>query len=799
MNRIQLPDSIGINEVRIYKDELANIPVRKCYFAPNSRYILDAISWKEGYVPVYSGPNCVYLISTKRDATSLPTEINIEISRDLDRFCELPSEIARRFVFAMLRRSAQSVNYYKSVGWQIFSLKTRFRYGHYAVNVDIRDEKECYAIYLDPTTLVLMPVTEVCADSLWTGRPLMKLVPPSYYDQIKEWRHSIYPSRVGYFAEIQKVQQDLAQIQSNDVIKVKAARTSRNLTEYPAFALRIIATLTEIEVLNLSVSSFRELHPLSSNRLKETKQWVAKLFPGDLLVVNDREIHIENRVTKFQKMSQYCRRNTQPTSQLWYRDVQLLFDSLGTKTDYSQRNGLRKYTPFDENSRNRPFDKIKPYVIMPGDLAQATLYEFLDYLENGYTKRQHTTSGDDSFEGMKDIFKVDFTPPDEDDIVFLDEGSLQEYEQAARTLLRRWAVSENKDKNRIVIVVIPEKFTIDDSHDPYIPLKRLFIEEGLPSQMLEIGHLRDLGNVSLGYGYLLWNFALDLYVKLGGKPWTLAQQINNVHCLIGMGFGSTPENSLYVGIANVFDENGQWLSFASEDKELTEEERESLRNLEHQVIGTSSYKLHQDLTSRIINDSLEVYSLSSNANVATKVVLHKNGKVYAPEALGFLQALSSKMLDGARKLSGARFALVSIIKDHNLRLYGPLYSELPLPMRNTVSRGAVQILDENTAVIATTGKNHMYYPGIGTPKPILLERYVPSEEVLKSTGFDIGQIYSIEEICEQVLALTQLHWGSIGNIRLPVTSEYAQRIANFVARSRVTADMLLKLKRLWWI
>jgi hypothetical protein len=762
--------------------------------------MLDAVSWEEGYVPIYSGPNCVYLMKTKRDAASLPSESNIEISEDLDTFGELPSEIARRFIFAVLCRSVEPKKLYKGLGWQIFSLNTRFKYGHYAVNIDIRDEKEYYSIYLDPTTFVLIPITEIRSDSLQVGRLLMKLVPSAYEDQIKEWGHSIYPSHAGYLVEIQRTNQNITTIQDNDLIKVEKTRAPKKLLEYPAFSLRIIANLGEIEALDPSKHNLRQLHPLSSNRLKETEQWTTRFFPDDLLVINDRKISIESRVTELEKMSQYRRGNNRTTSSLWYPDVQLLFDPLGTKTDYSQRTGLRKFSPFDENSRNQSFDRIKPYVIMPGDLdVQDELYQFLDYLKNGYAKRQNASSGDEDFEGIERVFKIDLISPNEDDIVILDAGSVQEYEHAAQTLLRQWVVSEDKDKNRMVIVVIPEKYSVDSSHDPYIPLKKLFIEEGLPSQMLEIRHLRNLENPAIGLGYLFWNFALDLYVKLGGKPWTLAQQINNVHCLIGMGFGSTPENSLYVGIANVFDENGQWLSFASEDKELTEEERESLKNLEHQVVGTSSYKLHQDLTHRIINDSLEVYSLSSRQNIATKVVLHKNGEIYAPEALGFLQALSSKILDGAKRLSEAKFALVSIIKNHELRLYGPPYPNLPWPMRNTVTRGSVRFLDENTAVVATTGKNRAYYPGIGTPKPILVERYVPSEEILKNTGFSLDQIYSIEEICEQVLALTQLHWGSVRNIRLPVTSEYAQRVAKFVARSQANADMLLKLKRLWWI
>lgn len=305
----------------------------------------------------------------------------------------------------------------------------------------------------------------------------------------------------------------------------------------------------------------------------------------------------------------------------------------------------------------------------------------------------------------------------------------------------------------------------------------------------------------MAYGHILWHFALSLYVKMGGKPWALARQINNVNCLIGIGFGKAKQekNSIYVGIANIFDSHGQWLSFTSEDKELNAEEVASLENREFGVATTSSYKLHKDLTYKIAKGSLSVYVQSSTSAIPTMVVLHKNGKMYEFEALGFLQALSEFVLDGGQKLSSTKFALVSIIKNHDLRVYGPDNINESLPIQNTVSRGAVHLINENTAVVATTGKNQSYYPGIGTPRPLILERFCPSDETLKVAGFDKAQMYSIEEICDQVLSLTKLHWGTTRSIRLPITSEYAQRIARFVARSQVRVELLLKLKKLWWV
>lgn len=119
-------------------------------------------------------------------------------------------------------------------------------------------------------------------------------------------------------------------------------------------------------------------------------------------------------------------------------------------------------------------------------------------------------------------------------------------------------------------------------------------------------------------------------------------------------------------------------------------------------------------------------------------------------------------------------------------------------MEHTITKGSVRILNENTAIIATTGKHPFGYSGIGTPTPLIVERFVPAVQTLSDTGFNVDQMYYIEEICEHVLALTRLHWGAVNDIRLPITSEYSQRIAEFLA-SGVNAAYLLRSKRLWWI
>lgn len=806
--RIGLPDSICLNEIRIAKESVASIPVRRCSFTPDQRRLLGRPLRESGYIRVFSGPDCVFLMRTKREVgRKLPEGVDLKVEDDVKTFGDLPAEIARRFIFALIEKAAGKLRLYRGDGWQLFSLNTKFRDGYDAVNIDVRDEQDYYGIYLDPTILVLLPLIKTGQDQLHPDRPLIRIVAASDRQKMELWNHSCHPGWVGLFAGIGDHDLPSASVSliPDAVILLRRTRRAKEVLRYPAFALRVIATREEIDALGLTKRQRRETQPLPYFRLIRTQEWANRLFPEDTLTVNDREIPVENRIAAFRSPSRHPELAGWPY--LWYPETQLLFSPIGNKTHISQLTGLKKHGPFDQNLQTRPFNRIQPYLIVPDDSRLIQLSaRFFQFLAGGYEKRTKADYPDDDFEGIgpTTTFRTELVPPGDEDIVTVD-STVEGYEQAAKDLLRRWTIKENRNDNRIVVVVVPNLYdgdTDENREDPYLRLKKIFVEGGLPSQMIETDRLGGVDDPSVAFGHLLWTFALDLYVKMGGRPWTLLRPMANVNCLIGLGFGrdrKVVQDPIYIGIANVYDEGGQWLSLTSDDRELTEEDLLSIENREYGAAGTSSYKLHQELTRKIMGDSLSVYATPPPRRTATKVVLHKNGRVYESEALGFLQAFSESIQDGSRDPSAIRFALVSIYKNHRLRMYGPDYPESRWPMRNTITRGSVCVLNENMALVATTGKTSYSYPGIGTPRPILIERFEPSVETLSSAGFSTSQMYSVEEICEQVLALTKLHWGTTRNIRLPVTSEYAQRIARFVARSKIRVDSLLQWKKLWWI
>lgn len=795
------PDSIGLNELRIAKEDLSDFQITKFYFSPDQARQVKSYLHQKACVVVYGGKQFFYVMRTRRDddlKKDMPSQLKIE-HQDSMRFNQLHKEIARRFLFSMIEEMAKSKGYVRGEGWQLYAPNKQregLPHGYETINIGIREEDSFYRVYLDPTTLVLVPLPLLQPNQLVKGRLLRKLVAQEDKLRMEHFDFSIYPGRAGYFEQFDD--SAIQQITPDSMVYVKPKMDSEGLVSYPAFALRIIAKRSEFGVFNIDpMNAQKQLQPLPTRRLRETKKWISLLFPNDQLRLNDRTFSIVNHTDKFEQATTY-RVLEKKAKSLYYQSTPLLFDAKGNKTDFSQKPGLKKFKPYDSNSPNRPFNTIRPYLIIPGgEQSFKAVNQFMDFLSGDYKRRSGTAFPDDDFNGIKEHFDVEYGIPDEDDIVIVEDATSIEYLQAAERILHSWA-GESENKDRIVIVIVAHQSNNED--DPYIPLKKKFVEAGLPSQMIEMDTLNQMNKANVPFGHTLWTFALDLYVKLGGKPWALARPINNVNCLIGLGFGRSPRrlsNPIYVGIANIFDQGGQWLDLNSDDRELTNEEWQSLKDKEQSLHGTSSFKLHHEMSASIIASSLDSYNASTN-QIAQKVVFHKNGDIYESEALGFLQALSENVLRNKLPLASAKFALVSIYKNHDVRMYGPSFPT-DIKMDNTITKGSVQILNANTAVIATTGKNPFGYFGIGTPTPLIVQRFIPSQETFSSTGFNTNQMYSIEEICEHVISLTRLHWGSTNDIRLPITSEYAQRIAEFLASTDVSVDFLLKSKRLWWI
>ena len=94
----------------------------------------------------------------------------------------------------------------------------------------------------------------------------------------------------------------------------------------------------------------------------------------------------------------------------------------------------------------------------------------------------------------------------------------------------------------------------------------------------------------------------------------------------------------------------------------------------------------------------------------------------------------------------------------------------------------------------------MNYPGIGTPQPLLLTSIVPNQQILQKYGCNANQFYSSEDLAKHAMALTQLHWGSLkDNVRLPITTLYAQKVADLISKTNMRINPGLGYFRPWFL
>jgi len=296
---------------------------------------------------------------------------------------------------------------------------------------------------------------------------------------------------------------------------------------------------------------------------------------------------------------------------------------------------------------------------------------------------------------------------------------------------------------------------------------------------------------------------------MGGRPWSLRSPLSDVNAFIGIGFGLNPKETdkhVYIGVANIFDSHGEWLDICSDHKEITEEERESFYGYEAFTERSASYKLSEEMAQKITEESLKRFK-DANPHIGypRNVVIHKNGRLYDCEIKGIMGAFRRLEQSGA---AFEKIGFLSIIQDHNYKLFGNEDSferGTRLIKDRPPKRGAVFFLEDNEALLCTTGKFYgerpgglkLIYSGLGTPRPLLLRNH---EVDPSDYGLPELQLYPFIDLIEQVLGLSKIHWGSLRtDIHLPVTSLYSSRVAKVISKSGIERIHRPAAKRPWFL
>jgi hypothetical protein len=696
---------------------------------------------------------------------------------------------------------------------------------HSSLGITVLEDVESYRLFLEPGCSVLYPLISLDREMVVgeERNPRALEIPPSD----DRWGGGFLGFLVG-IEEVSAINGGeeifLVEAQTDSVNQfARLKRTARSKTTYLVPSdLVLIQPSYELLVQFNDLRGLRDrtlLRP--SERLRQIRQWYQKLFPNGLVSTCDEltaEVKLDFSLTE---PVEYEGQQDQETTGLFYPENPLRFGPTqpGNVEISDPYHGLRQYGPWDlrPGDKPRPVSLICPYIIRPKDeeLGWRIYHLFRYFDEGGYTGDAKASQFDRSFRGFQREFRVPFQMPGKEDGV-PDCETDEEYLDAADTIIERWTASDG-DPSRIALVVFPfdqedSLENLEFSKELYPRLKQKFIQAGLPSQMIDRSTLENIqfrdehrgSGASLYFdeqsyfGHILWNLALNIYVKMGGRPWTLQRELDNVNCLIGLSFTVNtlhPNRPMYVGVANVFDEFGEWVDITPDQRQLSNDELKTWYESRYWFYSreTASSKLPSEFTSEIIKKSVQSYKNRRGRN-PLNIVVHKTGTIYQVEIEGVLHGIEAAGIP----LSEITIGFVSLIQDHGFRMYGEPDSD----QRDdyVVRRGVMCTLETDRALLATTGRTERSRHVLGTPQPLEIRVERPSSEVLESAGLDRINRYSVAQLCEQLMALTQLHWGSMRReIKLPVTALYSQKVASLSSRAEITALPEGRVHRPWFI
>ncbi|MGQ9889181.1 MAG: Piwi domain-containing protein [Aggregatilineales bacterium] len=278
-----------------------------------------------------------------------------------------------------------------------------------------------------------------------------------------------------------------------------------------------------------------------------------------------------------------------------------------------------------------------------------------------------------------------------------------------------------KQNPDILVAFFRDDFSADDDDETaYYNFKSLTIGRGIPSQVIEASTLENR--------YSAQNIVLGILGKTGNIPYVLAEPLDFADVVVGIDIAREKKKRLSgsinaTAIARIYLSDGDFLQYVIHDAPL-----------EGETIPSS---VLQALFPRTKFEG-------------KRVVIQRDGYFRGDE--------KSALQDWAAKI-GATFFLTEVIKTGSPRIY-----------ESTKKSGVVQakkghafLVSGSEAIVVSTllpFKN-------ATPVPLRI----------RSDG-----AFPIKQAIEAVLAMTNLHYGSVRPPGLPVTIHYSDRIAQMALR-----------------
>lgn len=238
-----------------------------------------------------------------------------------------------------------------------------------------------------------------------------------------------------------------------------------------------------------------------------------------------------------------------------------------------------------------------------------------------------------------------------------------------------------------------------------------------------------------------WNLHTALYYKAGGVPWRVQRTVGDLDSLyVGVSFyHSTERDEVHTSVAQVFDERGEGVVVRGGPAARRKEDRQP--------------HLRRPDAEELLGSALDTYR-REHQHFPARVVLHKTSQFDDEEVAGFEAAADHRHI-------------------HHIELLWIVdASEGTRIFRNgdyPVLRGTFATIAERRHLLYTRGSVDFYrvYPGMYIPTPLGIRPAITER--------------SIEELAEEVLALSKMNWNqSQLDGRLPITLRASKKVAGIL-------------------
>ena len=429
--------------------------------------------------------------------------------------------------------------------------------------------------------------------------------------------------------------------------------------------------------------------------------------------------------------------------------VQYYFDPARTKASPYPWLGIKQYGPFSKDT----FPKRTPtiLVVVP-DTAQGATEKFLNSFRNGLVISNPQYEG--GFAKLFGLLNPTFTLCK---VPLVSENNpASAYQRAIEESL-----AANSNIDAAIVVLTDQHAVLSDDSSPYLTAKATLMLAGIPAQEIKVSRF---AKRPYEMQYLLANFAVALYAKMNGTPWTVNQDTTiSDELIIGIGTSEVRKNRFsdrarYVGITTVFRGDGNYL-LSHVGKECAYEEYP---------------KVLQESTERLLQEVKQRNGWNPGDNV--RLIFH----TYKPLKNIEIAEIAKRAALAVGSEQTIEFAFLTVTIDHPFLLVDPQQPGIRSRYDNKAAakgvlvpeRGTITQLGRYTRLVCTNGPFLIKHENAPLPSPLLVHIHKGS------TFNDLGYL------SEQVLKFTGLSWRSTLPAKKPVSIYYSELIADLLGRLR---------------